>query len=159
MVHTYEVVGDSSHTVVLPHREAHQEVPADSDNEDNEIHDDEDPLGRGRFHVTHDHVYVLVVRHAVIVRAHRDVRGVGPRGIGRRCRERFRVHWTGVLEVRDRCHSSVQPRNNKVDSIFFFSKPPKLSLLAFCVMSKDKQLEIVGNQMNLNINLYLLISY
>ena len=101
LVLTYEVVGDGSHTVVLPHSEAHQEVPADSYDEDNEVDDDEDPLGRGRLHVTHDHVDVLVVRHAVIVRAHRDVRGVGPRGIGRRRRERFRVHWTGVLEVRD----------------------------------------------------------
>ena len=100
MVLTYEVVGDGSHTVVLPYSEAHQEVPADSYDEDDEVDDDEDPLGRGRFHVTHDHVNVLVVRHAVIVRAHRDVRGVGPRGIRRRRCERLRVHGTGVLEVR-----------------------------------------------------------
>ena len=95
--------------MVLPHGEAHQEIPADSYDEDDEVDDDENPLGRGRFHVTHDHVDVLVIRHAVIVRANRDVRGVGSRGIGRRRCERFLVHWTGVLEVRDRCHSSVQP--------------------------------------------------
>ena len=115
MVLTYEVVGDGSHTVVLPYGEAHQEVPADSDDEDDEIDDDEDPLGRGRFHVTHDHVDVFVVRHAVIVRTHRDVRGVGPRRIGRRRRERFLVHWTGVLEVRDRRHSSVQPTGMMIE--------------------------------------------
>ena len=126
MVLTYEVVGDGSHTVVLPHGEAHQEVPADSHDENDEVDDDEDPLRRGRFHVTHDHVDVFVVRHAVIVRTDRDVRGVGPGGIGRRRRERFRVHWTGVLEVRDWCHSSVQPIGTTIkwiQSIFFFETP------------------------------------
>ena len=92
--------------MVLPHGKTNKKVPADSDHEHDEVDDDEDPLRRGWFHVTHNHVDVLFVRYTVIIRTHCGVSGVGPRRISR---ERFRVHWTRVLEIRDGSHGSVQP--------------------------------------------------
>ncbi len=73
---TYEVVGDGPHAVVAPHGEADEEVAGDADDEHDEVDADEQPLGRRRLHVVDDHVHVLRVRHAIVVRAQRRVRRV-----------------------------------------------------------------------------------
>ena len=75
-----KVVGHSAHALVPPHREADEEVADDADDEDERIGGDQAPFERAREQVIHYHVHVLVVRHAVLVRAeHR--RRVGSRHV------------------------------------------------------------------------------
>ena len=96
--------------MVLPDGEAHEEVPADPHDEDDEVDDDEDPLGRGGFHVVHDHVDVLLIRHAVIVGTDGGVGGGiiahrGPRVIVIVVVHGISVvNGTRVLKVWNRCH-------------------------------------------------------
>ena len=47
--------------MVLPDGETHEEVAADTEDEDEKIDDDEDPLRRGRPHVIHYHVHILLI--------------------------------------------------------------------------------------------------
>ena len=69
--------------MIPPHGEAHEPVADQPGEEDDGVGADQEPLGRPREHVREDHVDVLVVRDAVVVRTlHRRLTPVTWRRLG-----------------------------------------------------------------------------
>lgn len=63
-----EEIGDGPHLTVPPDDEADEGVPYQSNHEDDEVEKHQDPLERRRKDVASDHLNVVLVTHAVIVR-------------------------------------------------------------------------------------------
>lgn len=70
-----EQVGDGSHLTISPDDEADEKISHQSGGEDDQVHEDQDPLEFRRKDVPVDQVDVIVVTDAVVIQAYRLVVG------------------------------------------------------------------------------------
>lgn len=68
-----EQVGDGSHLTISPDDEADEKISHQSGGEDDQVHEDQDPLEFRRKDVPVDQVDVIVVTDAVVIQAYRLV--------------------------------------------------------------------------------------